>query len=115
MTPPPETVPQRRINDIGGLDGGPVDRSEHAVSFFEKRVDAMVILLTSPAVGAFRVDALRRAVESNSAEDYTSLDYYVKWVNALRQLLIEQDVIGSDELDARIAALKAATPEPDHD
>ncbi|WP_162409168.1 SH3-like domain-containing protein [Acuticoccus sediminis] len=102
-----DPVPEQRVNDIGGLPGGPVDRAEHAVSFFEKRVDAMVMLMISPAIDAFRIDALRRVVESNSPEAYTSLDYYVKWLNALRDILIEQDVIDRDELAARIAALAA--------
>ena len=101
-------IPERRVNDVGGLPGGPVDAHEHAVSLFEKRVDALVMLLAGPAIGAFKVDALRRAVESNSPEAYTSLGYYVKWLNAVRELLIEQAVIDRDELDGRIAALAAA-------
>ncbi|WP_108659228.1 SH3-like domain-containing protein [Acuticoccus kandeliae] len=103
-----DSVPEQRVNDLGGLTAGPVDRDEHGVSFFEKRVDALVMLMVSPSIGAFRVDALRRAVEANSAEAYTTLDYYVKWLNALSELLIEQEVIDRDELDARIATIAAA-------
>jgi nitrile hydratase len=102
------TIPERRVNDIGGLEGGPVERHEHAVTLFEKRVDALVMLLVSPGIGAFKVDALRRAVESNSPEDYTSFSYYVKWLNAVRDLLVEQGVIERDELERRIAELAAA-------
>ena len=101
-------VPTRRVNDVGGLEGGAIVHDEHAVSLFEKRVDALVMLLTNPAVGAFRVDALRRAVEANSPQAYTSLGYYVKWLHAVRDLLIEQAVVDRDELDRRIAALDAA-------
>lgn len=101
-------VPERRVNDVGGLDAGPIVPHEHAVTLFEKRVDALLILLASPGIGAFRVDALRRAIESNSPEAYTSLDYYVKWLNAVRDLLIEQDIIDRNELEQRIAALAAA-------
>jgi hypothetical protein len=95
------------VNDIGGLDGGAVDREEHPTTLFEKRVDALVMLLTSPGIGAFKVDALRRAVEANSVQDYATLGYYVKWLHALRDLLIEQGVINRAELDERLAALSA--------
>ncbi len=105
---PAGAVPERRVNDVGGLEGGSVIQAEHAVTLFEKRVDALVMLMVSPGIGAFKVDALRRAVESNSPEAYTSLGYYVKWLNATRDLLIEQGVIDAAELDQRIAALAAA-------
>jgi hypothetical protein len=102
------SVPERRVNDVGGLPGGIIDRDEHGVTLFEKRVDAMLMLLVGPSVGAFTVDALRRAVENNSPEEYTSLGYYVKWLNAIRDLLAEQGVVDRAELDRRIAALAAA-------
>lgn len=95
------------VHDLGGRPAGPVERDEHAVSFFEKRVDAMVMLMVNPAMGVFRVDALRRAIESNSEETYTSLTYYEKWLNALRDLLIEQQVVDADALAARIAEIEA--------
>jgi len=80
---------ERGVNDVGGLPGGPVDREEHAETLFEKRVDALVMLLTHPRIGAFKVDSLRRSVEMNSPEDYASLGYYPKWMRAICLLLIE--------------------------
>lgn len=97
----------RGVHDLGGLPAGPVEREEHAVSFFEKRVDAMVMLMVRPEVGVFRIDALRRAIESNSPEAYTSLTYYEKWLNALRDILIEQEVVDAEALAARIAEIEA--------
>lgn len=101
------TIPDRRVNDLGGLPGGPVDRHEHPNTLFEKRVDAMVMLLTHPATGAFRVDGLRRAVEANSAEDYVSRGYYEKWLYAVRDLLVEQSIVTQAELDARMTRITA--------
>lgn len=100
-------VSDRKVNDVGGLEAGPVDRREPAQTLFEKRVDALVMLLTHPRLGAFKVDALRRAVEQNSPEDYATLGYYEKWLHAIRLLLLEQDVIAEDELDRKIAAVRA--------
>lgn len=96
----------RRVNDVGGLPAGPIDREEHATTLFEKRVDALVMLLTSPEVGAFKVDALRRAIEQNTAEDYRRFGYYDKWIRAIRDLLIEQEILTAEEIDARIADIR---------
>lgn len=101
------TIPERRVNDVGGLAGAVIDREHHGVTLFEKRVDAMLLLLTNSAVGAFKVDALRRSIEGLPSCDYTSLDYYVKWLNAIRDLLIEQGVVDRAELESRIAVLAA--------
>lgn len=98
----------RKVNDVGGLPGGPVDHHEHAVSLFEKRVDALVMLLVNPAVGAFKVDAMRRGVEANTAKDYAELGYYVKWLRAVRDLLVEQNILTAAEIDTRIAHLRTA-------
>ncbi|MGA0596550.1 hypothetical protein [Enterovirga sp. CN4-39] len=101
-------IPERAVNDLGGLDGGPVDRHEHPLTLFEKRVDALVMLMTNPSIGAFRVDALRRAIEANSPETYASRGYYEKWLYAVRDLLVEQEVLAPAEIEARISALRAA-------
>ena len=97
----------RAMHDIGGLDLGPIDRSEHPRTLHELRVDAILILLTSPACGAFKVDALRRAIEEFSQVDYDHLPYYDRWLQALTNLLIEQHVLSRGEIDARVAAITA--------
>ena len=103
---------ERGVHDVGGLPGGEIDRKELPETLFEQRVDALVMLLTNPKLGAFKVDALRRAVESSSAEDYASLMYYQKWMRAIRMLLVEQSVLTDAEIDARIAQLrKRQTPD----
>ena len=101
---------ERGVHDVGGLPGGKINREETPETLFEKRVDAMVMLLTSPKLGAFKVDALRRAVESNSAEDYKRLMYYQKWMRAIRMLLVEQSVLTDAEIDTRIAELRQRQP-----
>lgn len=97
---------QRKVNDVGGLPGAPIDREEHDPTFHEKRIDAMLMLLTSPRVQAFSVDSLRRAIEQNTADDYTQRGYYEKWLYAIRQLLVEQGILTDAEIDSRIAAIK---------
>lgn len=101
---------ERRVNDVGGMAGAAVDRDEHPVTLHEKRIDALVMLLTSPKVDAFKVDALRRAIEQNTANDYRKFGYYDKWIRAIRDLLIEQSILSEAEISARINALRARRP-----
>ena len=96
----------RGIHDLGGLPAGPIDRDEHSLSNFELRVDALMMLMIGP-FGAFRADALRRAIEEYNNDDYTHLAYYERWVRALRILLVEQGVLTAEQIDARMAAIRA--------
>jgi hypothetical protein len=91
------------VHDVAGLDLGSIDREEHDLSFYDKRVDALVMLMA--ANGAFTIDGVRRVVEGYAAQEYDDTPYYDRWIKAVRDLLIEQEVIDSDELDARIIAI----------
>ena len=93
----------RTVHDVGGLDFGPIDRTEHELSYYEQRVDAILMLLARH--GIFRVDALRRAVEEYSAQEYDGTAYYDRWIRAIRTLLLEQEIIGADELEDRIRTI----------
>ncbi len=95
----------RAMHDMGGLDLGAIDRSEHPRTLYELRVDAILMLLTSPACGAFKVDALRRAIEEFSQQDYDHLPYYDRWLQALTNLLVEQQVLSRSEIDARLESI----------
>lgn len=98
----------RAAHDVGGLlDFGPIDRAEHDPALWEKRVDAMLILLVGPKKGAFKIDAMRRVIEDYGQQEYDATTYYQKWVRAIRNLLIEQDIITRDELDKKFAAVAA--------
>jgi hypothetical protein len=97
---------ERKVNDIGGLPAGPVCQDEHPSTLHEKRVDAILRILSGPKLEAFSVDAMRRAIESNTEEDYRNLGYYDKWIRAVRDLIIEQQVLSRDEIEARIALLR---------
>lgn len=98
---------ERGVHDVGGLPGAEIDRHDHAMTLFQQRVDALLMLLISPKVGAFRVDALRRVIEANSPEDYATLGYYERWIRAVRTLLVEQEILGEAEIETRIAEIRA--------
>jgi hypothetical protein len=104
----------RRQHDLGGLALGPIDRDEHPRTLFEMRVDALLMLLTHPGCSAFKVDALRRAIENYDRLDYENLPYYHRWIKAIRQLLVEQGVLSDEQIQARLDQLKAQTSSGEH-
>jgi hypothetical protein len=86
----------RSHHDMGGLPAGPVERGEHDYAGWERRVDAMsVVLLTKKRV---TVDERRRAIETLAPQDYDALSYYERWVIALGQTLIQRGLITTSEL-----------------
>jgi hypothetical protein len=98
----------RAVHDVGGLDFGPIDRSEHDLALWEKRVDAMLVLLVGPKKGAFKIDALRRAIEDYGQQAYDATTYYEKWIRAIRNLLVEQEIVTRAEIEAKMAAVRTA-------
>ena len=97
----------RRHHDMGGLDAGPVDLAEHGHGLWEKRVDAIMRLLSAPERRLVSVDERRRAVEDLGPVLYDKLGYYERWITAITQVLLEKGVIGVDELGRRMESVKA--------
>ncbi|KAF0674803.1 Nitrile hydratase subunit beta [Profundibacterium mesophilum KAUST100406-0324] len=85
---------------MGGAESGAISRDEHDFAFWEKRVDALVIL--AQARGLFTVDALRRVLEDMGPEAFETMSYYERWVAALNQNLVERGVYTVSELGARM-------------
>ena len=86
----------RSHHDMGGLPAARVDRAEHDYSDWERRVDAMAVLLGRKR--RLTVDERRRAIETLTPQAYDALSYYERWVVALGQTLIQRGVITSAEL-----------------
>jgi hypothetical protein len=94
----------RHVHDRGGWpDAGPIDRSEHEATMWEKRTDALMRALTGR--GLMRVDELRRAIESIEPGEYERLSYYERWITAIETLMIEKGILTREEIDARVATL----------
>ena len=60
----------RRHHDMGGLGAGPVDRDGHDKAPWEKRVDALLVLLGQRKIVG--VDELRRASRSSEPTPTTA-------------------------------------------
>ena len=85
---------------------GPIDRSEHDLALWEKRTDAMLVLLRDNKRRVLSVDAHRRMIESYGEQEYDRITYYEKWIRAIRNLLVEQEVLTKDEIEARLAQVR---------
>jgi Nitrile hydratase beta subunit len=93
----------RAAHDVGGLDFGPVDRHEHDLAQWEQRVDAMAILMVGRKAAAYTLDAKRRVIEDYGEQQYDATTYYEKWVRAIRNLMVEQDIAKPAEIEAKMA------------
>jgi len=97
----------RRHHDMGGLAAGPVEISEHDYAPWEKRVDAIMRLLSDNKRRLLRVDELRRGIEDLGPGAYDQLSYYERWISSITNILIEKGVITVDELGRAIEDAKA--------
>jgi hypothetical protein len=95
----------RSHHDMGGQPAGPIERGEHALAYWEKRVDALNVLLSERNLR--RVDESRRAIEALAPDVYDRLSYYERWMAALATILLQRGVITSDELGRKMEEVKA--------
>ena len=97
----------QRHHDMGGLDAGPVERSEHDYAPWEKRVDAILRLLIDQKRQVMTVDELRRHIEELGPGAYDEMTYYRRWMASIGNALLEKGVIGVDELGRKMADVEA--------
>jgi hypothetical protein len=97
----------RRHHDMGGEPAGPVELAEHDYERWEKRVDAILRLLTGPKCKLMTVDELRRGIEELGPGAYDQLSYYQRWIASITENLLEKGVLTIDELGRRLAAIEA--------
>jgi Nitrile hydratase beta subunit len=94
-----------RHHDMGGEPAGPVVPEEHDYAAWEKRVDAILRLLTHRQV--ITVDELRRGIEELGPGAYDEISYYQRWIASVGNNLLEKGVITVDELGRKLAEVEA--------
>ena len=102
-------------HDMGGQKAGRVKRMEHDYEEWERRIDAMAVLLwgLKGTKKYFSVDEHRKNIEALPPALYDSMTYYEKWILSLAQCLIQRGVITSDDLARRMRGV--AGPRMHHD
>lgn len=102
----------RGYHDLGGQPAGPVDRSEHQYAPWEKRVHALMILLSDPCRRVMTVDELRRGIEALGEAEYDRLTYYERWIASIANTLLQKGVFTADELGRKLAEVEAREVRP---
>jgi nitrile hydratase beta subunit-like protein len=95
---------ERGHHDMGGLPAGKVERTEHDYADWERRVDALMVLLSGVYGGTKRmtVDELRKNVEAIGPDAYDKMSYYERWVTSITQTMIQRGVITTEELGRKM-------------
>jgi hypothetical protein len=99
-----EENPARAHHDLGGVSKflcEPVDIEPHALTDFDKEVDALRQVLGMKRV--VTVDELRRGIEAIPEADYHRLSYYRRWIRSIADNLIRKGVVTEAELQAAMA------------
>jgi hypothetical protein len=99
--------PPLKPHDMGGLPAGGIDPAEKEHVLWEKRVDAMMVLLQHPGRALLTTDELRKNIEALGPEAYSRMSYYERWISAIAATLLERGVITSEELARGIDAVMA--------
>jgi hypothetical protein len=92
-------------HDLGGRQADAVVKDEHSHALWERRVDAMMVLLTQRK--CLIVDELRHNVEALGPGAYETMGYYERWIAAIAAAMIDRGIVTSDELGRRMADVEA--------
>jgi len=93
----------RATHDLGGAAKfmcEAVDVEPHALTDFDKEVDALRAILGQKRV--MTVDELRRGIEAIPEADYHRLSYYRRWIRSITDNLLAKGVVTEAELRATL-------------
>jgi nitrile hydratase subunit beta len=100
-----DTGEKRAHHDLGGVPKflcEPVELEPHALTEFDRRVDALRGVLGAKQV--MTVDELRRGIEAIPEDAYHRLSYYRRWVRSIADNLLRKGIITEAELRAALEA-----------
>jgi hypothetical protein len=101
-------VIERGHHDMGGLPAGKVEPTEHDYAEWERRVDALMMLLSGVKGGKklMTVDELRKNIESLPPDAYDRMSYYERWVTSITQTMIQRGIISTEELGRKMVEIE---------
>lgn len=102
--------PGKGPHDMGGDDAGPIDTTDHGMRFWEKQANGLRTEVVRTKL--IKLDELRRAAE-DLGDDYYNLSYFERTTTALRNTLIEHELITDEELTQKMTEIRARFDVPD--
>ena len=102
------------VHDLGGMHGfGPVAREANEPPFHAPwEATVVAIMRAGRAAGIYNIDEFRHAIERMDPAHYLGSSYYEHWLDGIARLMDEKGVVTSEELEARLAALRARPDAP---
>ena len=97
-------------SDIGGEPAGAVDTTDHGMKHWERQANALRSVVQINKITC--TDELRRAAEDLGTR-YQDLHYFEITTSALRTVLLEKGLFNEQELDAKMAEIRARFNVPD--
>lgn len=94
----------KNYHDMGGESDGPIDRDEHEPLLWEKRVEAMLAILTQK--GLLTTDESRRSLESLGAEVYLNSTYAERRIQSAANNLIHKGIFTVEELSRKLVEIE---------
>ncbi|CAI8293257.1 MAG: nitrile hydratase subunit beta [Oceanospirillales bacterium TMED33] len=94
----------RGPHDLGGLDFGPIDPEEHALTHWEKQIDAIRAVIGSKKIVSTHEN--RRTIEQLGHDIYDTLNYYERWTAALQRQMVDKGMLTQDEIDKKVATVR---------
>ena len=93
---------------MGGQPAGKVEPTEHDYAEWERRVDALMVLLSRVRGGRklLTVDELRKNIEALPPDAYDRMSYYERWVTSITQTMIQRGVITTEELGRKMEEIE---------
>ena len=100
---------ERSHHDMGGQPAGKVEPTEHDYADWERRIDAMAVLLwgLKGTKKLLSLDEHRRAIESLPPDAYDKMSYYERWTAALAHTMLQRGMITTEELARKMAEVDA--------
>ena len=89
---------------MGGDPAGDINHDQHDFALWEKRVDALMVLVSS--AGMMNTDSLRRVLEDMGEEAYETMTYYERWIASVSQNMVEAGAFSTAELAKKMAQVK---------
>jgi len=101
-----KTIP----SDIGGEPAGPVDTIDHGMKHWERQANALRSVVQMQKITC--TDELRRAAEDLGSR-YKDMHYFEITTSAMRTVLLEKGLFTEQELNAKMAEIRARFNVPD--
>lgn len=91
--------------EMGGLDAGPIQRSEHEYAPWEKRCHALANVLDLHKI--VNTEEKRRGIAELGSEMVAKLTYYERWIAAFAHILFQKQILTPGELARKMDEVAA--------